>query len=216
MSSVKLRVPGVELSFVPHRVNVSIGTMQEASRSLFNLSRGRDPGMIPLEEVLQALDRASGTIHAARYLEKDLNRSSNAELKGLFFREMSNLMLAMRVVMGQFMIYDDEQDGEFAAFEIFNRFDYIEGIHEDVLDVLSKMGGSLHEMRIWNPSSQELRNGMLPFRPEYFQKFNIAIYKLPEEQLTGLKRLNVRIHKASRGLNKLPRQKPEEERVEKY
>ena len=176
-----------------YRVNISVGTMQQARRRLFDMSKGRDPGLIPLDEVLRELNRAAGTVHASRYLEKDLLRAGDDALQSRFNSELNNLTQAMRVVMGQFLLYEDFMSasglGRLATLNDLS--DHIMGIQEDVLYVLGRMGGGVHEMRIWHPASGELGDGRYRFKPEYFQQFHVALYKLPAEQLTGIKRLTV-------------------------
>ena len=179
-----------------YRVDVSEGTMEQARRRLFNLSKDRDPGLVPLDEVVRELDRAAGTVNATRYLEKDLRVSGDENLRGRFNRERDNLSQAMRVVMGQFLLYEEimGEEGEGRISQLNDLSEHIEGIHGDVTYVLSKMKTGLHEMRIWHPASGELGDGRYRFKPEHFQPFHVALYKLPQDQLNGIKRLIVWIH----------------------
>ncbi len=179
-----------------HRVDVSIGTMQNARRALFDLSKDRDPGLVPLAEVLEQLNRATGTINATRYLERDLASSDQEDLRARFLAERNNLSQAMRVVMGQFMLYEDfmGEEGEGRISRLNDLTEHIEGIQEDVLYVLNRMGSGLHEMAIIYPSDSEKLDalgGSLPFRWEHHQQYLVRLNELKEEDLEGVKQLSV-------------------------
>lgn len=181
---------------LPHRVDVSVGTMQQARRSLFELSKNLDPGLVPLNDVLRELNRAAGTVHATRYLERDLEASDQSALRSRFLAERNNLTQAMRVVMGQFLLYEEfmGEEGEGRISRLNDLTEHIEGIQEDVLYVLNRMGSGLHEMNILYPSDSEKLDalgGSLPFKWEHHQQYLVRLNELKEEDLEGVKRLAV-------------------------
>jgi hypothetical protein len=85
--------------------------------------------------VIAAVDRAEGTLHAARYLERDLKRSGNQEL-------MNNLEAAKRLlgadidrIRYQFLLANTER-----LEEIYDHLEFVLGVHEDVGKILKAMG----------------------------------------------------------------------------
>lgn len=179
-----------------HRVDISVETMQQARRRLFQLSAGRDPGLIPLDEVLQELNRAAGTVHASRYLEKDLAGTADDALRSRFNSELNNLTQAMRVVMGQFLLYEDfmSESGRGRLATLNDLSDHIMGIQEDVLYVLGRMDEGLHELNILHPSDSEKLDalgGSIPFKWAHAQQYLVRLNGLKAEDLEGLKRLSV-------------------------
>jgi len=116
------------------RVRISKETMEKASEDLNRLVQGRDPGLVPIAEVCEALERAEGKIHAARYLKRDLKRAQNQELSAKLQAAEDRLQRDMRRIKHQYLLSNDKRWEEMG-----DNLQYTWGMHEQVRTTLQKM-----------------------------------------------------------------------------
>ncbi len=123
--------------------------MMAMRERLNGLTAGRDPKTISLIEVSDMIDRANGTIAAARYLKKDLAARGSQELKDTLLAAENIPNRTIKRVSHQFLLLDMDRWREFA-----DHFEVTAGIHDDV----GKLLGLMTEPRNPAPATDKMQS----------------------------------------------------------
>ncbi len=156
------------------RVEISARTMVAACDSLNAVAGGRDPRDVPLSEVASALDRANGTLWAARYLKRDLERAGTAEQRDTLAAAERILNRCIQRVSHQYLVLDA---GRWE--EILDRVDRIAGIHDDVGNLLAEIAPAC-DHHITNPPAG------VPLRAGSYHRQILTLFPWFDDRITGL------------------------------
>ena len=178
---------------LPRRVDISANTMLAMRDQLNALGSGGDASMVPLKQVVDTVERARGTIHAARYLKKDLDRAGKHDLKNKLAETESQLNRTIKLVSHRFLLSNEKR-----LREIGDHLLYTDGINEEVGRLLGLMKIPSCTLKLWRPDPDDLSRG------DYYESgifslplFDVNIIGIAEGMPTGIKRLTVHINDRS-------------------
>lgn len=178
---------------LPRRVDISANTMLAMRDQLNALGSGGDASMFPLKQVVDTVERAHGTIHAARYLKKDLDRAGKQDLKNRLAEAERQLERTIKLVSHRFLLANEKR-----LREIGDHLLYTDGINEEVGRLLGLMKIPSCTLKLWRPDPDHLSRG------DYYESgifslplFDVNIIGIAEGMPAGIKRLTVHINDRS-------------------
>jgi hypothetical protein len=172
------------------RVDISSNSMMNMCDELNHLAGTGNPQLIHIQDISHALDRAKGTIAAAKYLKKDLARSGSQDMKDTLAAAENILNRTMRRIGHQFLMLDS---GKWRELE--DQVNYIIGIHRELEKLLGMMNFTSCKVEIANPIATDMVPGRHYTMGVYSLPFiQINITELSPEIARGLKTLTVRVN----------------------
>jgi len=87
------------------RVEQSVATMEESRLELHALGSEQPASLVELRKVQQTIDRATGRLYAARYLERDLEHAGDSKLQKALADQEEHLRRAIRLTSGRFLLH---------------------------------------------------------------------------------------------------------------
>jgi hypothetical protein len=172
------------------RVDISSNSMMNMCDELNHLAGTGNPQLIHTQDISHALDRAKGTIAAARYLKKDLAKNGSQDLKDTLTAAEKILNRTVKRISHQFLLLES-----YKWKELEDQIDYIIGIHTELGKLLGLMKFKSCKVKISKPKLKDMiQNKYYTVGTCKFPHFKVILSELGQDITPGIKTIDLRVN----------------------